>query len=123
MTNPTAADSIAQLATAMDTSQPLAFIRHQGSDDVYQRGEVLFVLPGIWTSMPTSLLATVRARRACAVTGRCPECGGVAALATREFPHEPDCQVPDDHLYPALRRWTRHVGTFARGRRIQEIPS
>ncbi|WP_146228115.1 hypothetical protein [Micromonospora sp. S4605] len=117
----TIADTIAGLAQAVDSTEPLTFQQHAGNDDVYTRGTVLYVLPGLWSGMPADLLATVRARRACAVTGRCPRCGACLQLAAGQFTHERRCPVADQHLRPALARWGRQAGP-ARGRRIVETP-
>lgn len=121
----TTADAIGKVARGLNGG-PLTFLRHLGDDDAYHRGPnpggVLFVVPGIWTGMPPQLLATVRARRACSVTGRCLNCDTCVELAAGTFAHEPGCPVADDQLRPALARWGRQVGTYARGRRIRETP-
>lgn len=117
----TVADTIAATTHAVDQAQPLTFLEHVGNDDAYRRGTVLFVLPGLWTGMPADLLATVRARRTCAVTGRCPICSACLQLAAGQFAHERRCPVADDKLRPALARWGRQVGP-ARGQRIRETP-
>ncbi len=120
------ADAIAAAAQGLDPSEPLTFVRHHGDDDVYNRGPelggVLFFIPGLWTGMPSELLASVRARRTCSVTGRCPSCDACVQLTTGRFAHEPQCHVADDELHPALIAWYRQVGKYARGRRIRETP-
>lgn len=122
----TIADAVANLAQAVNPNEPLTFREHIGDDDVYTRpnpgrGPILFVLPGLWTGMPAELLDTVRHRRTCDVTGRCPRCGACLQLAAGQFTHERRCPVADDQLRPALTRWSRRVGP-ARGRRIRETP-
>lgn len=118
----TTADTIATLARGVDTTQPLTFVEHYRDDDAYTRGPVLFVVPGLWDGMSPDLLAAVRDRRACDVTGQCPRCGVCLDLAATTWRHEPRCPVADDQLRPALTRWGRRVGQFARGRRIRETP-
>ncbi|WP_435589788.1 hypothetical protein [Micromonospora aurantiaca (nom. illeg.)] len=118
----TAADTAASVSRAVDPGQDLVFIRHIGDDDAYRRGDALLVVPGIWTAMPPQLLAVMRDRRACTLTGRCPRCDICVEPATGTFHHEPDCPVGDGHLRPALQAWVWQVGRYARGRRIQETP-
>lgn len=123
--NDTLADAIGKAAKALDTSEPLEFVRHVGDSDAYVRGPrpggYLFVLPGIWTGMPADLLAAMRLRRKANVTGRCPRCDACVQPATGTWVHERRCPVADDVLGPRLSRWARQVGP-ARGRRIQEQP-
>lgn len=119
---PTTADTAAGLAHAVDTTQPLTLVKHYRDDDAYQRGPVLLVIPAIWTGMPTELLATVRHRRACDVTGRCPMCGACLHPAAAAFIHRHGCPVSDNRIRPVLAAWYRRVGQFARGQRIRETP-
>jgi hypothetical protein len=120
------ADAIADTARSMDRALPLTFLRHLGNDDVLHRGPeqggALIVVMGIWSGMPPALLATVRARRSCAVSGRCPECGTCVDLGEGQFAHESQCSVSDDRLGAALAAWLHQVGLFARGRRLLEVP-
>jgi len=122
----TLADAIASAARSVGTREPLTFVAHVGDDDAYHRGPApggsLFVLLGVWSTMPPRLLAAVRARRYASVAGRCPLCGGCLALATGDFEHEPGCPVADDRLAPMLRRWARRTGRYGRGRRLVEDP-
>jgi hypothetical protein len=117
----TLADAVSVAARGLDATEPLEFLRYLSDDDVFLRSRVMFVVPGLWDGMPTELLTTIRARRACSVTGRCPSCGACVALATGTVPHEYRCPVSDDRLVPVLSRWYRRVG-LVRGRRIQEVP-
>jgi hypothetical protein len=122
----TLADAIGHAAYGMDPAEPIVFVRHIGQDDLFHRGPnpggTLFVVPGIWQGMPPPLLAAMRARRACATTGRCSACGNALTLATGTLTHESDCPVADNNLKPPLRDWMRRVGSYARGRRIREFP-
>lgn len=122
----TRADLIGHAARSMDSREPLTFVGHIGDNDVLKRGPtpggVLIVVPGIWTSMPPILLSALRARRSCSTTGRCRICGEVAALSTVALGHADGCPVLDENLGPLFGAWARQVGSYARGRRIQEIP-
>lgn len=122
------ADRIGTATRAFDKdSGPLVFLQHNDSDDIYMRkseaSNALFSIPGLWTSMPTNLISALRARRRASVTGRCPDCDGVAELTTGAVWHESRCAVSDDHLAPQLTNWSRAVGLYARGRRIVEDPA
>lgn len=116
------ADTIGLVAKAYDKTMPLEFVRHLNDNDIYMRDKSMFVLPGIWTTMPADLIAAVRMRRTTCVTGRCPSCDACLESATGTIRHERWCSVSDSTLIPALRRWHRQVGKYARGKRIQEIP-
>jgi len=120
------ADVIAELARTLDLAEPTRFLRHIGDDDAFHRGPqpggVMFVVPGLWASMPAPLLAGLRVRRACSVTGRCPACGECLALATGTVAHDNGCVVLDAHLLPLALEWLHRVGRHARGRRLREIP-
>jgi hypothetical protein len=127
MTIKNTADTVGAQARAFDTSGPLVFVRHLTDEDVYVRespaGNVLVVMPGLWTTMPDTLLAALRARRAANATGRCPACDGVADLPVTGIAHENTCPAIDDAIGPALYAWGRQVGRYARGRRIAEDPA
>jgi hypothetical protein len=117
------ADTLAQLAQAMDPAQPVTFVEHgPDGEDVYKRGTALLVVPGLFTSMPPMLLAALRVRRTCDLSGRCPACDACITLASTTVEHEADCVATDDNLAPLLRAWRRDVGHFARGGRIHEDP-
>lgn len=116
------ADAVAKAAHAFDSVEPLRFVRHVGDDDLYSRGSVAFVLPGIWTKMPPDLLALMRARRSCSAFGRCPSCDACIDLASGVWAHEYKCPISDDRLCPILSQWARRVG-LVRGHRICELPT
>lgn len=119
----TLADAIGKVAHAYDATIPLNFLAHLADDDAYHRGDCLILLPGIWTGQPQALLDAMRQRRRASATGRCPVCSACIEPATGTWRHEPACIVADDNLRPLLTAWARHVGQYARGRRICEDPT
>jgi hypothetical protein len=122
----TLADTIATAARSMGSREPLTFVGHLGDDDAYRRdparGGTLYVLMGIWSTMPPRLLAAVRARRVTSITGRCPLCACCVDLATGTYEHEQGCPVATELLGRMMRRWARRVGKYGRGRRLVEDP-
>ena len=117
----TLADAVGTVARAMDPTEPLEFVEHMATDDLFRRGKALFVVPGLWDSMPGDLLKAARARRAAAVTGQCPLCRACTELATGTLRHGQRCLATDERVGPLFMRWGRRVGA-ARGRRLQEMP-
>jgi hypothetical protein len=120
------AHAVAEVARRLDPSLPLTLAKKFPDVDVYQRGDDpddVLLVPALWSGMPDSLLATMRARRSCSATGRCPVCDATVDLAEKAVDHEPGCAVADEKVQPVLERWTRQVGMFARGRRITEDPA
>lgn len=108
----------------------MEFLRHIDSDDVYHDGPTpggrIYVIPGMWTSMPEDLMAALRARRRAAVTGQCLECGTAMDSLKDEvgtMQHESDCMVTDGAVQPLVMTWVKRVGRYARGRRIVEDPT
>ncbi|MET0416930.1 MAG: hypothetical protein ABW022_13010 [Actinoplanes sp.] len=110
-------------AWASDEIQQVASL---GNDDFFAKGpegsKVMLVVPGLWTKMDDKLKGLIRARRYAALYGSCPLCNGVGSGATGTFVHEACCGVTDKVLADAIQRWTRRVGSYARGARIMETP-
>ncbi|RZU52668.1 hypothetical protein EV385_4546 [Krasilnikovia cinnamomea] len=120
------ADTIATVARCLDDDGPLVLLARDGNDDLYHRGPVpggsIYLIPGLWSTMPPDLLRALRARRRADITGRCDACGAALTLSTGQMAHESDCNVGNDRLRPMLSAWLRRVGRYARGRRLTEDP-
>jgi hypothetical protein len=116
-------DKAAAAARVFDRSTgPLTLVTQAINEDAYQRGDIMIVIPGIWSSMPMDLLRAMRDRRLASVSGRCPACDAVVGVADGLLWHERDCHACDDLLGPKLTAWSKRVGQFARGRRLVEDP-
>lgn len=125
------ADSKAALARAYRSETPIVHVGRLGHDDLYTRGAVLLVVPGLWSRMHPELLAALVIRRTANLTGTCPSCGTVAHLGggpgavaddsgsgarSQQFAHAGDCPATDDHLREALRRF----GGLGEGHRLYD---
>lgn len=120
MTPELAAQFAANIAS---TNIPITFDRHHGEDDVYRRGPMAYVIPGIYDRMPPELLAAFRARRQATITGHCPRCEALIDYTAGKMWHDRRCPISDMYLKPAHRAWIRQVGTFAKGKRMVEHPA